>query len=330
MSAAVSAEASPPDFKGDSFHGLLETVPNFSEGRDPGFAEGARAAFARAGCDVLHSTMDPDHNRAVVTAIGAPRAVEEGAVAAARLALARIDMREHQGVHPRVGALDVLPFVPLGEMRMRDAVAAARRVGARIAALGVPVYFYAHASDPPGRTLASLRRGGFEALRARRLGDGVSADLPGRDGRGAPLHAFAHPTAGAVCVGARQVLLAWNVDLEGVDLVAARRIAAGVRETGGGFRGLRALALHLPGQDRIQIAMNLENPTAVDPVEVYRAIDRAASRLGGGVAGTEVIGMGPDALDDPAVARAIRLRDWSAARILSRRVSGGPGAGPGG
>lgn len=327
MSPAAIADASPPDVSGDLSDGLLETVPNFSEGRDPGFVEGAREAFARAGCDVLHSTMDPDHNRAVVTAIGPPRAVEEGAVAAARLALARIDMREHRGVHPRVGALDVLPFVPLGGMRMRDAVAAARRVGARIAALGVPVYFYAHASDPPGRVLASLRRGGFEALRARRLGDGVSADLPGRDGEGRPHHAFAHPTAGAVCVGARQVLLAWNVDLEGVDLVAAKRIAAGIREAGGGFRGLRALALHLPVQNRVQIAMNLENPAATDPFEVYRTIDREVSRLGGGVAGTEVIGMGPDALDRPGAAHAMRLRDWSAERILSRRVSGRPGAG---
>ncbi|MXX33132.1 MAG: glutamate formimidoyltransferase [Gemmatimonadetes bacterium] len=298
---------------------VLETVPNFSEGRDPGFVEAVRGAFERSGCDVLHTTMDPDHHRSVVTVIGPPGAVEDGAVAAARLALERIDLRKHSGVHPRVGALDVLPFVPLQGQGMDDAVRSARRVGARIAALGLPVYFYAQASKPPGRTLASVRRGGFEALRERR-GHGGAADLPGRDAGASPIHRFAHPSAGAVCVGARAVLLAWNVDVEGLSREAARGIAAGIRETAGGFRGLRALAFRLRGQGRTQISMNLEDPSATDPVEVFTRIEREASRLGGTVAGTEVVGLAPDALASPAAVRAMRIRDWSDERLLRRRV----------
>lgn len=300
---------------------VLEAVPNFSEGREPAFVEAAGDAFARAGCDVLHTTMDPDHNRSVVTAIGPPRAVEAGAVAAARLALDSIDLRDHQGVHPRVGALDVLPFVPLAGVRMHDAVEVARRVGAHIAGMGVPVYFYAQASQPRGRGLAALRRGGFEALSTAQECDRAAADLPGRDAKGNAVHRLAHPAAGAVCVGARAELLAWNVDIEGVGHESARRIAAGIRETGGGFAGLRALALHLSRQDRMQIAMNLEDPGATDPAAVFRTIEHEVLRLGGKVAGTEVIGMGPDALSVPSVVRSMRLADWSEERILSRRVS---------
>ena len=298
---------------------VLETVPNFSEGRDPGFVEAVGSAFVGAGCDVLHTTMDPDHHRSVVTVIGPPGPVENGAVAAARLAMEHIDLRGHRGVHPRVGALDVLPFVPLRGMDMDDAIRSARRAGARIAATGIPVYFYAQASKPPRRTLASVRRGGFEALREGR-GDCSDADLPGRDAGASIVHRCAHPSAGAVCVGARRVLLACNVDVEGLPHEAAKRIAAGVRETGGGFRGLRALAFHLRGQGRTQISMNIEDPAATDPVEVFETIEREASRLGGRVNGTEVIGLGPDALASPGAVRAMRILDWSDERLLGRRV----------
>lgn len=317
---------------------VVETVPNFSEGRDPEFVGAAAAAFTDAGCEVLHTTMDPDHHRSVITAMGSPAAVEDGAVAAAALALERIDMRRHRGVHPRIGALDVLPFVPLHGMDMAGAAALAHRAAARIARLGIPVYLYGAASKPQGRGLASIRRGGFEALAAGPQRGRAAADLPGRGlgraaagrhggdvGRAAEptadahLHRFAHPTAGAACVGAREVLLAWNVDIEGVALAAARRIAAGIREAGGGFAGLRALALLLRGQNRLQIAMNLEDPAATDPFVVFRTIERRVRELGGRVAGTEVIGMLPDQVP-PGTARRMRVRDWSEDRMLRRRV----------
>ena len=299
---------------------VLEAVPNFSEGRDATFVAAAAEAYSRAGCDVLHTTLDPDHHRSVITVIGSPGTVQEGAVAAAALALERIDMRRHRGVHPRVGALDVLPFVPLHGIGMAEAVRLSRRVGARIARLGIPVYLHGHASAPAGRGLAAIRRGGFEALaegpgRGRR-----EADLPGRGRDGTPVHRFAHPSAGAACVGAREVLLAWNVDIEGVSLESARRIAARIREAGGGFRGLRALALLLRGQERMQISMNLEDPATTDPMDVFEAIESRVARLRGSVAGTEVIGMIPDSISSSA-ARTMGVRDWSAARILSHRVS---------
>jgi len=298
----------------------VEAVPNFSEGRSPEFVSAAAEAFARTGCDVLHTTRDPDHNRCVLTVIGGPEEVEEGAVAAAGMARERIDMRRHRGVHPRVGALDVLPFVPLRGVEMPEAVALARRAATRIAGLGIPVYFYAEASEPPGRTLASIRRGGFEALVQRAAAGRHPADVPGMGGGGAPAHLLAHPTAGATCVGARGTLLAWNVDVEGVSLEEARGIAAAVRETGGGFRGLRAMARYLPEQGRMQVSMNLETPEAVDPLEVFEAIAARAAGLGGSVAGTEVIGLAPDAITDP-VAKTMGIRDWSPDRILSRRVA---------
>lgn len=325
---------------------VVEAVPNFSEGRDPAFADAVAAVFARAGCEVFHVTADPDHHRSVVTVAGPPRAVEEGSVAAAKVALQEIDMRRHRGVHPRVGAMDVLPFVPLHDVSMGETARLARRTGRRIAALGIPVYFYAHASTPPGRQLASIRRGGFEALAtaapsrqlcgtaararpaARQRESGVpgptiprrEADLPGRSATG-ELMRFAHPTAGAVCVGARPVLLAWNVDLEGVSEADARSIAAAVRESGGGFVGLRALGVRLPKQGRLQVSMNLEDPGATDPATVVRAIERLVAERGGRVAGAEVIGMIPDPLSSPSAAQAARVVGWSEERLLGRRVA---------
>lgn len=300
---------------------VLQAVPNFSEGRDAAFAAAAAAVFERAGCDVLDASSDPDHHRSVVTVLGPPDAVEDGAVSAAGLAMDRIDLRGHRGVHPRVGALDVLPFVPLHGLSMEDAVRCARRAGDRIAALGIPVYFYGRASRPPGRGLAAIRRGGYEAL-ARAAPDDrrTSADLPGRIADGGPAHPFAHPTAGATCVGARPVLLAWNVDVEGVDLAAARQVAAAVRESGGGLRGLRAMAVRLPRQGRLQVSMNLEDPRATPPEAVYRAVEREVHERGGRTAGVEVVGTIPEALADPSVARALGVRRWSEERLLHRRV----------
>ena len=272
---------------------VVEAVPNFSEGRDAAFVAAAADAFGSHGCEVLHTTMDPDHHRSVVTVIGSPEGVERGALAAARLALGRLDLGRHRGVHPRVGALDVLPFVPLRGVALADVVRLARRVGRAIARLGIPVHYYAGASDPPGRTLASIRRAGGAA----------------------------HPTAGATCVGARPVLLAWNVDVEGLSLASARAIAGDIREAGGGFRSLRALALRLHRQRRLQVSMNLEDPSITDPLAVYRAIEERVVALGGRVVGTEVIGMLPDELADPARASEMRIRDWSEDRVLSRRVA---------
>ena len=291
---------------------VLEAVPNFSEGRDMDAVRALVDVIAAGDVDVLDWSSDPDHNRSVVTYIGDPPAVEATSVAAARFALEHFDLRRHQGVHPRVGALDVLPFVPLEGLDMADAVRSAHTAGRAIAELGIPVFFYARASDPPGRALSRLRRGGFEAV-VQGFAEDQRPDLPDGADR-------AHPTAGVTCVGAREILLAWNVFVTGIDLAGAREIAAGLRERGGGFKGLRALGLYLPDQDRVQISMNLEDPVSTSPMDVFGAIEREVGVRGGQVVETQVIGMIPDTLVYPAVVDRLLLSDFGPARVLSRRV----------
>lgn len=296
---------------------VLEAVPNFSEGRDLGLVDELARVMARPGVDVLDRSADPDHHRCVVTILGDPRAVEDAVMDAARVAVETIDLRVHQGVHPRIGALDVLPFVPLAGMTMEDAVAVARRVGHRFAQeLGVPVYFYGAASDPPGRRLASLRRGGFEALSVNATGARSPDLLP--DGWAGPA---VHPTAGATCIGARPLLLAWNVYVHDLALEDAVAIAARIREAGGGFTGLRALALRLPRRGATQISMNLEDVRVTSPMEVYRRIDQLAREAGGRAGETEVIGMMPDELLLSAAADRLTLMDATDRRLLSRRLA---------
>lgn len=291
---------------------VLEAVPNFSEGRDPGFLREVTAEMGRDGVEILDASADPDHHRSVVTLVGAPAEVEASVVRGAEVALRRIDLRRHVGVHPRIGALDVAPLVPLLGMGMDDAVEAARRVAQGIAALGVPVYLYG-AAGPPGRSLAALRRGGFEAL-AEAFPAGRVPDLAaGRTG--------AHPTAGATCVGARPLLLAWNLRVRGLPLATLDGVARGLRESGGGLAGVRALALELAGSGTLQLSMNLEDVERHDPEAVFAAAEAAVQNAGGEVDATEVVGMIPDALVLRSSAHRLRLLDADPGRLLSARVA---------
>lgn len=295
---------------------LLEAVPNFSEGRDRSVVLAIVEAMRAAGADVLDWHMDTDHHRSVVTVVGRPDRVEEAAVAAARVAIERIDLTGHHGVHPRIGALDVLPFVPLAGLTLTEAQESARRVGRRIVDdLGVPIFYYGNASDPPGRELGELRRGGFERLVTAWPEDRNPDGLP----EGWP-HPGAHPTAGATCVGARRVLLAWNVQCAGVDLAAARRVAGALRERGGGLAGVRALAFELSSRRAIQISMNLEDPDATPPIVVFAALERLLAAEGGEVIETEVVGLVPDALVYSAAVDRLRLEPGAGGRLLSRRL----------
>jgi len=231
---------------GDS---LFESVPNFSEGRD-GETVAATAGAARAA-HVLDVDADPDHNRAVISLAGLGPNLLEALVASVRVAIGRIDVRRHQGVHPRVGAADVLPIVPLGPTPLALGRELARELGERIwSELGVPVYFYGER-----QSLADIRAG------------------RGRLDLGGPT---LHPTAGAVCVGARQKLVAFNVILPGVDVVAARAIARSLRESAGGMRGVQALVFELPGGP-VQLSMNLFRLDETSPAAV--ANQAAAGRL---------------------------------------------------
>ena len=294
---------------------VLEAVPNVSEGRDRGRVESFVRIVEAEGVEVLDWSSDPDHHRSVLTYVGEPSAVERASVALAREVVATVDLRHHRGVHPRVGALDVLPFVPLSGLTLDDAARSARRVGEALASeLGLPVFLYGAASDPPGRRLADLRRGGFEAL-MEGFPSGRSPDLGPAGTRAA------HPTAGVTCVGARPLLLAWNIYVEGVSHEALRGVAARLRETGGGFPGLRALAFRLETQGRVQLSMNLEDVERTSPFHVFRAAEASVEALGGRVSGTEIIGMIPDALVLPAAADRLRLLDPGPSRLLSSRLA---------
>jgi glutamate formiminotransferase len=295
---------------------LLEVVPNFSEGRDPAVVLAIVDAMKAAGADILDWSADADHHRSVVTFVGSPAIVENAAVAGARVAMERIDLNRHQGVHPRIGALDVLPFVPVAGATIADARASARRVGQRLSReLGIPVYYYGAASEPPGRPLSALRKGGFETLRTAWPADRPPDVLPA----GWP-HGGVHPTAGVTCVGARQILLAWNVYVTGIGDEAARRIARSLRESQGGFLGVRALAVRLPGTNRLQISMNVENVEMTQPMDVFRRIESLLHEQGGAVEETEIIGMLPDQLLWGAAADRLKLAPETAARLLSRRL----------
>jgi glutamate formiminotransferase len=291
---------------------VLEAVPNFSEGRDRDVVDAIVVAIDRHDVDVLDVSMDSDHHRSVVTFIGHPEAVEGALIDAAEVAVERIDLRSHEGVHPRVGALDVCPVVPLRGVSMEEAVASAHRVGEGIAALGVPVFWYGEAATEPGSGLAPLRRGGFEAFRGG-WPEGRVPDLSA--GREA-----AHPTAGITCVGARTVLLAWNLWVEGIDRDALAQVARQVRERDGGIPGLRALALELPRQGALQLSMNLEGVEARDPFDVFLRLESMLEEIGARVVRTEVVGMIPDTLVFPAATHRLRLADPDPSRVLMSRV----------
>jgi glutamate formiminotransferase/glutamate formiminotransferase/formiminotetrahydrofolate cyclodeaminase len=297
--------------------GVLEAVPNFSEGRNLGTVEAIVDAIRGAGATVLDWSADADHNRSVVTFVGPPDTVEEAALAGARVAIERIDLRTHDGVHPRIGAVDVLPFVPLLGLSRDDARAVAHRAGTRLAReVGVPVFFYADASTPPGRSLAELRRGGYEALVGHWPEDRTPDVLP--DGWA---HAGAHPTAGATCVGARPVLLAWNVLVRGLAVETAADIARSLRARNGGPDGVRALAFELSRRAGVQISMNLEDAETRSPMDVFRRLESALIAAGGEIVETEVIGMLPDRLVADAAADRLRLRGDVAPRMLSHALT---------
>ncbi|MBI4576989.1 MAG: glutamate formimidoyltransferase, partial [Planctomycetes bacterium] len=230
---------------------MLECVPNFSEGRRPEVvARIEAAAAAAAGVRVLDRHVDPDHHRAVLTLAGEPAALVDGAVRAVAAAVEAIDLGSHQGAHPRIGAADVVPFVPLAGSTLADAVEAARAAGRRIGEeLGVPVFLYGEAAARPDRrALPDIRRGGLEALRGR---PALEPEFgPGR----------LHPTAGACCVGARGPLVAFNLELSTDDEELARRIARRVRESDGGLPGVRALGLRLASRGVAQVSLNLVDP----------------------------------------------------------------------
>jgi glutamate formiminotransferase len=263
---------------------LIQCVPNFSEGRDPAvIAALVEAVRETPGVALVDYSADPDHHRCVLTFIGRARAVQAAALATARQAVALIDLTQHVGAHPRIGALDVLPFVPLGETPIVECVDLARETGLLLAdELNVPVFLYeAAATTPERRDLALVRGRGFEALReAMHAGERVPDFGPG----------VIHPTAGAVAVGARGPLTAYNIVLDTDDLAVAKEIAHRIRERDGGLLSVKALGLWLPSRERAQVSINITRPLETPIWLVYEAVREAAAGYGISVLESEVIG----------------------------------------
>jgi len=284
---------------------MIECVPNFSEGRDPHtIAALARVIGHLNGLAVLGFESDADHHRSVVTFAGQPEAVLEAAVRATGKAAELINLRQHTGVHPRTGAADVVPFVPLDGSTLEDCVAIAHRAGEEIwRRFRVPVYFYEAAAK-----LAERKR----LERVRR---------PGFDGRPPDVGDIAeHPTAGAVMVGARDFLIAYNINLTTADTAIAKEIAAKIRESSGGFPFVKAMGLDLPSLGRAQVSMNLTNFAVIPLDDLYAAVEAEAARLGTAIAESELIGFIPRAAFEQSPAFFRRTRGFNESRIIEVRI----------
>jgi glutamate formiminotransferase len=294
---------------------IVECVPNFSEGRDPEKVRRIVAAIgAVPGVVVLDYGMDADHHRSVVTYAGEPGAVVEAAVRAAHLAVSTIDLTRHQGVHPRIGALDVLPFIPLRGVTMAECVALARQAGERLAReLSLPVYLYEQAAMRPDRSdLAEVRRGEFEGLRLA-----IETD-PTRYPDMGP--ARLHPTAGAIAVGARSLLIAYNINLATDDLLVARKIARAIRGRDGGLRYVKALGLPLEQRGQVQVSINLVRYESTPLHRVFEMVRREAERFGVTIAGSEIIGLLPRAALEASAEYYLQIENFSRQSILEERL----------
>jgi len=267
---------------------IVECVPNFSEGRRKEVVDAIAKSIASVpGVRLLDTEMDSSHNRCVITFVGDRNAVAEAAFQGAKSAVARIDMNNHRGEHPRVGALDVLPFVPISGVTMDDCVALARSVGKRIAdELQVPVYLYeAAATRPDRKALPDVRRGEFEGLKIA-----IETD-PERKPDFGP--AKLHPTAGACIVGARPVLIAWNVNLGTKDVTIAKRIAKAIRESDGGLPAVRAKGFELADRGLVQVSMNMTDYRKTSLVQAFEAIRELATKEQVEIVESEIIGLVP-------------------------------------
>jgi glutamate formiminotransferase len=294
---------------------LVECVPNFSEGRKSETVRSIVESIAAvdSAC-VLDTHIDPDHNRSVITFVAHPKKIVKAAVNAVRRASELIDMRAHQGEHPRLGAIDVLPFVPVHGVTMEDCVRIAHEAGAVIAReLSIPVYYYEHAALRPERVnLEDVRRGALELLREQITTSPHRAPDAGL--------AQVHESAGAIAIGARPFLIAFNVILRSSDIDVARNIARRIRARNGGLPFLKALGFRLHTRELVQVSMNLVNYKVTGMADAFDAVQREAELLGVEIESAEIVGLVPhDALDRDA-AYFNRLENFSESKILEHQI----------
>src|SRR5712691_5474751 len=298
---------------------LIECIPNISEGRRPDVvADMASAIRAVPGVRLLDFSSDASHNRSVFTLAGDAAGVEQAVMALFERAVAAIDLRTHHGEHPRLGAVDVVPFVPIEGVTMAECVALAKKVGAAVAdRFKIPVYLYEDASNNPARkNLEDIRRGEFEGLAAKMASEGWAPDF----GPSAP-----HPGAGASVIGARMPLIAYNINLNTDRLDVAKKIAAAIRFSSGGFRFVKAMGVTLADRGIVQVSMNLTNYEKTPILRVFEAVQREAERYGINVLESEIVGLVPSAaLVDVALA-TLQLTQFKRDQILEARLRGGAG-----
>lgn len=293
---------------------IIECIPNFSEGRRPDvIASVVDAVRAVPGVRVLDASSDPAHHRSVLTFAGDATAIKEAVVALFAAAVPAIDLRQHKGEHPRLGAVDVVPFVPIEGVTMEGCVALARETAAEVAQrFDVPVFLYEEAATSPARrNLEDIRRGEFEGLAAKMAAPEWAPDF----GPAAP-----HASAGATVIGARMPLIAYNINLATDRLDVAKRIAAGIRMSSGGFRFVKAMGLPLEDRGIVQVSMNLTNFEKTPIHRVFETVKREAARYGVPVLESEIVGLVPSAALVDAAAWYLQMEGFRADQVLETRL----------
>ena len=295
---------------------IVECVPNFSEGKDPRVIDRIASAIESvAGVGILHRTMDGDHHRAVITFVGDRERVAEGALRAMGKAAELIDLNQHSGVHPRIGATDVVPFVPVRSATLQDCALIAQAVGKEAyRRFGIPVYLYGAAALQPERArLENVRRGQFEGLRS---------ELAGQTNRRPDFGAAGlHPTAGATAVGARRFLIAYNINLATSDVDQARRIARKIRASSGGFPHVKAIGVSLKTRNQAQVSVNLTD-FEISPLQlVFEAVCREAKRMGTRVSDSEIVGLVPGRALPPSFESSLQLKDFRTDLVFENRLA---------
>ena len=307
---------------------LVECVPNFSEGRDAAKIDAIIAAMREVpGVFLLDRESDADHNRSVVTLAGDPEPVAEAALRGVGKAAELIDLTKHSGAHPRMGATDVVPFIPVGGVAIEDCVALAKRVGREIwERYRIPVYFYEAAAQRPERTnLENIRKGQFEGLREEVLRNPDRAPDVGEP--------RLHPTAGAIAVGARKFLIAYNINLNTPDVEIAKRIGKNIRFSNGGLRYVKAMGVDLRARNLAQVSINMTDFEQTPLHRVFEMVRREAERYGVSIVGSEIVGLIPKRAIELTADFYLQLENFSAAQVLENRleaslggaVSDGPG-----
>ena len=295
---------------------LVECVPNFSEGRDMAKVDAiVQAVLSVPGVVLLDRESDPDHNRSVLTFVGSPSVVEAAAFRSVEKAVELIDLTKHTGAHPRIGAADVLPFIPIEGVSLEECVRMAERLGEQLwAKLRLPVYLYEAAARLPERTnLENIRKGQFEAIRTE-MGT-LAARSPDI---GEPI---CHPTAGAIVTGARKFLIAYNVNLNTPDLSIAKRIAKTIRFSSGGFRFVKSMGIMLASRNIAQVSINLTDFEQTPMHVVFETVRREAERYGAGVAGSEIVGLIPRKAIELSADYFLRFENFQPELVLENRIA---------